>query len=541
MGNERRKCGDLGISLERMTFDLKIAGGELLDGSGAPAIRADVGICGDRIADVGDLSAAEARQVVDAAGCFVCPGFIDVHSHSDAYVFVEPSAPSKIFQGVTTEIVGNCGASAAPKTGAYLLPSDWRAQSYPRDWSSVAEYRALFDEVRPAVNVALLIGHNTLRAGVMGYEARAARADEVAAMAKLLDQALEEGGAGLSTGLVYTPGMFARTAEIESLAAVAARRGGIYTSHMRSEGKRLLEAIDETIDIGRATGIRVQVSHLKTSGRANWGLLDGALDGIRRAREDGIEVASDRYPYTASCTDLDVILPDWASGGGRDEVLARLADAECRKRLRGELLAARDRAYWDGVMIGSTWSPANLRFKGMKLTGVAKELAVEAVDAALHLMETDGLRTTAIFFGMSEENMWRILAEPYVMIGSDGSLRAPTGPLSADHPHPRAYGTFPLFLRAALDGKTVSLAEAVRKMTSLPASQFRLKDRGLVRKGLLADLVAFRAGTLRDTATYTDPHRLAEGIEAVVVNGTLTLQNGRFSAHRAGRFLAPSS
>jgi N-acyl-D-amino-acid deacylase len=518
--------------------DLIIANGRLLDGTGAPERRADVGIRGDRITDVGDLAAAGARETIDASGRLVCPGFIDVHSHSDAYLLIEPSAPSKTFQGITTEVVGNCGASAGPRFGACRMPSDWQAHTYPGTWSSVAEYRALLEAARPAPNVVLLVGHNTLRASIMGYDDRAASAAELAAMRRALERSLDEGGAGLSTGLVYAPGMFAPVEEIEALAHVVAARNGIYTSHMRSEGRRLLEAIDETLGIGRATGCRVQISHLKTAGPANWGLLDGALDRIRGARAAGLEVASDRYPYTASCTDLDVILPDWAAAGSRGDILARLRDPAQRARIRDGMLASRgDGDYWDRLTIGSTRHAANRGFAGRPIREVAAALGVEPVDAALHLMETDELSAGGIFHGMSEDNMWRILAEPWVMIGSDGSLRSPDGPLSHDHPHPRNYGTFPRFLRASLDGRTVPLPEAVRKMTSLPADQFRLTGRGRIARGQAADVVIIDPGSIRDRADYATPHRLSEGIETLIVNGTVTLRAGRLTGDRGGRFL----
>ena len=518
-------------------FDLLITGGQVLDGRGTPAVRADVGIEGDRIAEMGDLSAAEAKASVRADGRYVCPGFVDVHSHSDAYLLIEPSAPSKILQGVTTEVAGNCGASAAPRVGRYLMPSDWREKKYPGPWSSVTDYRRLLDQAKPAVNVVLLIGHNSIRAGVMGYEGRAASASEVRKMADLLVQSLDEGGAGFSTGLIYPPGMFAAPDEIVALARVAAGRGKIYTSHMRSEGTRLLEALDEAIGIGRQAGVRVQVSHLKTSGRKNWHLVDAALDRIRHAREEGIEVAADRYPYTAASTDLDVVLPDWASEGGRDAVLARLRDPATRKRIREGLLASRDASYWSSILVGSTHHPDNKRFQGMPLLEVGKALSMEPVDALLYLVDSDELHTGGIFFGMSEENMWKILAEPWVMIGSDASIRAPTGPLGADHPHPRAYGAFPRFLRAALDGKTVALPEAVRKMTSLPASQFRLKDRGVLTAGTMADVVVFDPTRVRDTSTFAQPHQFAEGIKTVVVNGVVTVRDGRLTGERGGAFL----
>ena len=518
-------------------FDLKITGGQLLDGTGGPAVRADVGVVGDRIADVGDLSGAEARSSIDAAGKTLCPGFIDVHSHSDAYLLIEPSAPSKIHQGVTTEVCGNCGASAAPRVGRYPMPSDWRDKKYPGPWTTVSEYRALLEQVRPAVNVVLLIGHNAIRAGVLGYEGRPATDSEFKAMADLLARSLDEGGAGLSTGLIYSPGMFAPPEEIIGLAQVVAQRGKIYTSHMRSEGARLIEAIEETLHIGRQSGVRVQISHLKTSGRKNWHLLDAALAKIRRARNEGIEVASDRYPYTAACTDLDVILPDWASEGGREVVLKRLRDPQTRKRIRDELAASRDALYWESVTVGTTHHPANRSFQGLPLIRVAKELSLEPVDAVLHLMDSDELHTGGIFFGMSEDNLWRILREPYVMLGSDASIRSPDGPLSQDHPHPRAYGSFPRFLRAALDGKTVALPEAIRKMTSLPASQFGLKDRGVLVVGKKADIVVFDPAEVRDTATFEKPHQFAKGIDLVVVNGAVTIQDGRMTGKRAGMFL----
>lgn len=517
-------------------LDVKLTGGEILDGTGRAAFRADIGIAGERIAAVGDLAAAAARVTLNATGRLVCPGFVDTHSHSDAYLLLEPSAASKVYQGVTTEVVGNCGSSAAPRPGAAQIPSDWQTHSYPGSWRTMAEYRSLLERVRPAVNVVALVGHNVLRAGVMGYEGRAARPEEIRAMAALLDEGLDAGGRGLSTGLIYPPGMYAARDEILTLAAVVARRGGIYTSHMRSESSGLLESLEETIGVSRATGVRVQISHLKTSGRPNWGLLDRALGSIESARAGGLAVAADRYPYTSSCTDLDVILPHWATEGGRGCELERLRDPATRARLRDELLAARSETSWGSITIGST-GEGNRRFRGKPLGDVAAVLGLEPVDAALHLLDTDRLATSAFFHGMSEANLWRILAQPYVMIGSDASLRAPWGPLSRDYPHPRAYGSFPRFLRAALDGRTVPIGEAVRKITSLAAEQFGLAGRGTIREGQAADLVVFDPATIRDVATYDDPHRLSEGVVHVLVNGVLTLRDGALTGDRSGRWL----
>jgi N-acyl-D-amino-acid deacylase len=517
-------------------FDLKISGGSVIDGTGRPAVRADVGLTGGRVADVGDLSRAEAREDLDARGRTVCPGFIDAHSHSDAYLLVEPSAPSKIHQGVTTEVIGNCGASAAPHFGPARLPSDWQTFEYPGAWRHMAEYRALLERVGPAVNVVALVGHNVLRAGVMGYEGRAATADELAAMGRRLEESLDAGARGLSTGLIYPPGMYATTAELGTLARVTASRGGIYTSHMRSEGRQLIEALEETLAIGRSTGVRVQVSHLKTSGKANWPLIERALDTLERARADGVEVAADRYPYLSSCTELDVIFPDWATEGGRDAELARLRDPATRARLRGELLASRPADAWGIITIGSS-DVQDGRFRGRTLCDAAAELGLDPVEAALHLIEADELRTSAFFQGMCEENLWRILAQPYVMLGSDASVRAPWGPLSRDYPHPRAYGSFPRFLRAALEGRTVPVEEAVRKMTSLAADHFRLADRGRLLPGQAGDVTVFDPGALADRSTYAAPHRLAEGVVHVVVNGTPTLVDGALTGRRSGAWL----
>lgn len=522
-------------SMNRMDWILR--GGQVADGLGGEPVRADVGMVGDRVAAVGDLAGAEVANEFDATGKLVCPGFIDVHTHSDAYLLIEPGAPSKIRQGVTTEITGNCGASAAPRWPGYTMPSDWLEQEYPGDWQSVAEYRALLEAQKPAVNSAMLIGHRAVRAAVMGIEPRAATAGEIAKMCALLEQALEEGGAGLSTGLVYAPAMFAQPEEIQALAKVVARRSGIYATHMRSEGGRLLEAIDEALDVARATGVRLEISHLKTAGRANWGKRDAALEKIRAARAAGLCVASDRYPYTASCTDLDVILPEWAAQGGRAAILARLRAPGERAKIREEMAAARDERYWEDVWIGSVRHPDNAPFAGKPILKAAEAWKLHPLDAALRFMETDELFTGGIFFGMSEDNLWKILAEPWVMIGSDASIRSPEGPLSHDHPHPRAYGTFGRFLRAALDGKTVSVGEAVRKMTSLPAEQFRLKDRGVLRAGAFADVVALDPKTFRDVATYEKPHQFCDGISAVWVNGVVTLRDGKETGGRGGRYL----
>jgi N-acyl-D-amino-acid deacylase len=536
-------------------FDLIIRNGRLVDGTGAVERAADVGVRGDRIAALGDLSAAAAAREIDASGLVVAPGFIDAHAHSDAYLLLEPDAPSKLAQGVTTEVNGQCGGSAVPRLGLARLSSDWASQTYPvhhtsrgvvksetpgPTWTTVASYRELFEAVRPALNTVQFIGHNTLRAGVMGYAPRAATAEELREMVRRLEQALDEGGRGLSTGLLYQPGKHAEEEEILTLARTAAAKGAMYATHMRSEGERLLESIGDVLELARTTGIQVQISHLKTSGKANWDKIETALALMNEARAQGLNVLSDRYPYTAAGTDLDVVLPDWASAGGRDAILANLRDPAARKRIEEELDGgARD---WSAVMIGGGWSEAVRAFSGRTVAEAASALGLTPGGAVCRFIDADETRTGAFFFGMCEANLRRICEQPWLMPGSDASLRAPWGPLGRDHPHPRAYGAMPRFLRlltGRVEGfvKICGLEEAVRRMTSLPARTFGLRGRGVLREGAFADIAVFDEERFRDTATYEKPHRFAEGMRHVVVNGALSYSEGRFTGARRGRFL----
>ncbi len=520
-------------------LDCKIIHGTIIDGDGNPPRLADVGVQNDRIAAIGRLADAPAVRTFDAAGQYLCPGFIDAHSHSDAFLLIEPAAPSKLYQGVTTEVTGNCGASAAPiKEWTYLSP-DWSSMDYPLGhWQTFAEYIRLLEKTRPAVNAGLLVGHGKLRQWVMGNAPRPAVPAEIQDMCALLRECLQAGAIGMSTGLIYAPGRFAEDAEVEALARTLAAHGAIYTTHMRSEGAGLLDCIDENIALARRTGVRLQISHLKTSGKKHWHLLDAALDKLRAARAEGLEIAADRYPYTAGHTDLDVILPAWAAGGGRDAIMQRLQTPADRQRILDELRAERPPADWGHVIIAATANPG---FRGRPLPEIAAAMQTDPVEAAMQLIESDRLQTGAFFAGMSEDNMWRILAEPWVMLGTDASLRSPTGPLGANHYHPRAYGTFPKFLKAALAGRTVPLPEAVRKITSLPAQHFRLAGRGRLAPGCLADITAFDPAALDDPADYLRPHQFACGIRLVMVNGAVTLEAGVITAERRGRILARPS
>ena len=539
-----------------MRFDLIIRGGSVVDGTGAAAFDADIAVEGDRIAAVGDLAGAQAARVIGAAGCVVSPGFIDAHAHSDAYLLLEPDAPSKLTQGITAEVNGQCGGSAAPRLERARLSSDWASQTYPQvthtsrgvsrsaapgpTWDTAASYRELFEAVRPAVNTVQFIGHNTLRAGVMGYGPRAASTDDLREMCRRLEQALDEGGWGISTGLLYQPGKYADPTEILSLARTAAARGAMYATHMRSEGDRLLESVEEVLGLVRATGIRAQISHLKTSGPANWHKIGRLLEMIGQARREGARIHSDRYPYLASGTDLDIVLPEWAAAGGRDAVMANLADPAARARIETELDACgRD---WASVMIGGGWSEETRAFGGRTVSDAAAALGLSAGQTVCRFIEADGTRTGAFFFGMCAENLRRVYEQPWTMPGSDASLRAPWGPLGRDHPHPRAYGSMPRFLRLMTGRekgfeRVCGLEEAVRRMTSLPAAAFGIRDRGELRPGAFADIVVFSETEFEDTASYAAPHSFCKGVRQVVVNGALSFDNGKFTGERKGRFL----
>ena len=517
-------------------FDWIITGGKIIDGTGAGPVAADIGGKADRITAIGSLRGQSALKTIAAEGCYVCPGFIDVHSHSDTFLMIAPSAPSKVYQGVTTEIVGNCGASAAPIATKKDLPFDWQLLSYPGQWQSMREYLRLLEQCRPAVNVIPLVGHNRLRIAVMGYEDRLSSADELRKMERLLEESLDQGAWGLSTGLIYRPGKYASGAEITALAAIVARRQGIYTTHMRSEMSKVREAVSETIAVGRETGVKIQISHLKTAGAKNWHFVDEVLALIDKARADGLAMAADRYPYIFSCTDLDILLPDWLAANDRPAILKGLGEKKTRERLRDELAAERSPAYWEGIIVATS---TNARWRGRSVLAIANDLALEPAEAVIKILETDGLQTQAFYSGMNEANMWKIYSQPFVMIGSDSSLRVPEGLFPNDHPHPRAYGSFTKFLRAALDGKTVPLGEAVRKMTALAADHFKIKQRGRLAAGNMADIIVFDPAAVRDLSTYEKPHQLSAGIKAVMVNGQLVVSDSRLTGSRPGKILLP--
>ena len=541
-----------------------IKNGTIIDGQGTLAFVGDVLVEDDRIVEVipaGELQnfkTSEPQNLIDASGLIVSPGFIDAHTHSDAYLVIEPDAPSKVTQGITTEINGQCGGSVAPRYGEARLSSDWAAVLGDRlTWRSLAEYREVLAAAKPAVNTVQFIGHNTLRSSVIGYAARAAGDEDLREMSRLLDESLDAGGWGLTTGLIYQPGKYSTPAEVVALAKVAAAKGGYYATHMRSEGDNILEAIDEVIELVKATGIRAEISHLKTSGRKNWHKIDAVLDKIEGAMSEGLLLGSDRYPYCAAGTDLDVVLPDWAQEGGAPAELARLQIANLRAQIIEEINAL-DRD-WSTVMIGGTWAEENKRYSGKTVAeilgletlefrpGLASSVSSPLKSSVLSLKSSpgelitsillaDGCKTGAFFFGMSEENLAKIYSRPWIVPGSDASLRAPWGPLGLDHPHPRAYATMPEFYRR-VRALGFSREETVARMTSVIADRFGIRGRGRIKKGAYADLVIWNEAEFKAKATFTDPHQFTGGVKAVMTNGVISYCDGKFTGNRGGRFL----
>ena len=482
--------------------------GYIIDGSGKPGFFGRVVVEGDKISEVAETAAPEGLKASDAV--FITPGFIDSHSHSDAYLILEPDAPSKLSQGITTEINGQCGGSIVPRYGEARLSSDWKALLGDRlTWHTLAEYREVLEAAHPAINTVQFIGHNTLRSSVIGYANEKATPMTLGRMSYLLEQALDEGGKGLTTGLIYPPGKYSDSAEVEALAQVVAKRGGYYATHMRSEGDAILEAIDEVLKLVRNSGIKAEISHLKTSGEKNWSKIDAVLEKIEGAVEEGLLLGSDRYPYCAAGTDLDIVIEDDGTIKDRD---------------------------WSKVMIGGTWHEDNKRYSGRLVSEILKDEGANASEFIKEVVKKDGGKTGAFFFSMNEENLKKIYSREWIVPGSDASLRAPWGPLAADFPHPRAYSTMPEFYRQ-VRGLGFSREQAVARMTGVPARRFGLKGRGILEKGAFADLVVWKESEFKGNATFAEPHQFASGVSLVMVNGTISYRDGKFTGERGGRFL----
>jgi N-acyl-D-amino-acid deacylase len=523
------------------TFDLLVRGGRIVDGTGTPWYRADVGVTGGRIVAVGHLDGSDARAVLDAHDHVVVPGFIDVHTHSELRLLTDPLLEPKIRQGVTTEIIGQDGLSLAPLTDATAaaLPARLAGLAGAADavwtWRSVGEFLARLEAARPAPNVAYLAPHGTIRAAVAGFEARPLTADELRRAQALLQAALDDGAVGFSTGLIYPPCSFADVDELVALCTVAARIGAPFVVHVRNESAYVLEAMDEVLEVARRSGAPLHVSHLKAAGRRHWDALSSVLERFDRARAAGIEVTFDQYPYAAGSTFLSALLPPWAHDGGTAALLARLRDPESRRRL-ADALAQPGRwenfvyaCGWDAVQVAAVRTEANRWCEGRRLPEIAQARGQSPAEALFDLLVEEDAAATMIVFWGEETRITEAMRHPLQMVGSDG--------IFGGKPHPRLYGTFPRVLGPYVRNGTLRLEDAVRRMTAAAAHRFGLVGRGLLVPGAWADVVVFDPATIADRATYEAPHQYPVGIRHVLVNGVPVVRDGEVTGARPGRVL----
>jgi N-acyl-D-amino-acid deacylase len=526
--------------------DLLIRGARIVDGTGAAAVSGDVAVEQGVIREVGRLGSPAARRVVAADGAVVAPGFIDLHTHSDFTLPRFPRAPAMTRQGVTTQVLGNCGFSpfpiAPPTAGLLRAASEFLDAGLDWDWSDLDGYARRLAELPLACNLALLVGHGSVRVAVMGFDDRAPTAAELEAMRELVAVAMRQGAFGLSSGLIYAPGSFARTAELAELARVAAAAGGFYASHIRDEAAGLLDAVGEAVEIGRRSGAAVQLSHHKAMGRANWGRVRDSLALLERAHASH-DVLADQYPYTAASTTLLAVLPGWATAGGVPAVRERLADPATRRRLGGDL-ARRERG--EPLPGERDLDPASVvladvpggpleRHRGRSLASSARDEGTSVSELVLRLLDGAPAGVPIVWHGMDEGDVRTVLAHPLVAVASDGWT---VDPALGGVPHPRSYGTFVRVLgRYAGSGGVLSLEAAVRKMTGLPARRLGLADRGTIATGMAADLVVFDPERVIDRATYERPHAFCDGVHHVVVNGQMVIDDGEDTGAPAGRVL----
>lgn len=522
-------------------YDILIKNGKVYDGTGAPWCWADVGVKDGRIVSVGPIPDGEAQKVIDARGLAVSPGFIDTHTHSDTSFLVDPKADSKVKQGVTTEVAGNCGHSDAPLTARsrQMVEGRMADEGLTPTWTSFGEYLEAVERSGSSANFTCLVGHCAIRAAVMGFDRRPPAPEELAQMQALIAQSMDEGAIGFSTGLVYAPSSFAETPEIIELCRPVAARNGFYFTHIRSSDAGLMQSIEETIEIAEKAGLPAQVAHHKATGKSNWGKVGPTFDLIDKARRRGVDVTADQYPYIGSSSSLASTLRSWAQEGGRDALVARIKDPVLRPRLKAEMTGDVENLIgWDRLIIARVASEANKRYEGTSMADIARERGVHPCDAALDLLIEENGEVSRIRFGMCEEDVRTVMKQPIVMIGSDGSSLMDHGPLCSGKPHPRNFGTFPRVLgKYVREEKVLTLEEAIRKMTSLPAWRLRLSDRGILKPGMWADITVFNPDTVKDAADFGDPFKYPVGVPYVVVNGEIVVDGGRHTGVTPGRVL----
>ena len=518
-------------------LDIVIRNGKIIDGSGNPWYGADVAVDAGQIVEIGRVN-AKAKKTIDAAGRVVCPGFIDMHAHPDLTLFYKEVQDYKLRQGVTTEVGGNCGFTAAPlyaktaeelrKFMAFITPPsgvDW-------DWSTFDDYLQKVSDSSPATNLIPLVGHGTIRIAVMGVEQRPPTPNELSEMEMLVDAAMESGAYGISTGLVYVPGNYAQTDEIVALAKVVSRYGGIYATHMRDEGENLIASVEEAITISQDADIPVQISHHKAAGKLNHGKVNESLGVIQCARDRGLDVTVDQYPYSASSTTLQAILPPWSQEGGIGKIVERLQDEATRFKIQEQTLNSHGETRMGGmldeILITEVKSQKNRVCVGKTLKQISDLWNRESINVAFDLLIEEDCAVGMVSFSMSDDDVKTVMRSPVTMIGSDGLYQA-------GNPHPRVYGTYPRVLgKYVREEEVINLETAIRKMTAFPSQKLGLNKKGLSRIGFDADLVIFNPSTVKDQATYLDSHQYPVGIDYVIVNGQVAVSEGQFTGRTAG-------
>ena len=533
--------------------DLLIRKGKILDGAGNPWYLGDVAVRNGKIIEINRSIEAEARHTVDADGLAVCPGFIDAHSHGDHNSLVYRQMENVIHQGITTVVAGQCGSSPAPlsdksRAQAQRQVDAWLPEGYTLEltWSTFDDYLKEEEKKGLGANIAHLVGHGAIRSAGMGFEARDSTQVELETMKEMTAEAMEAGAYGLSTGLIYPPGIYAKTPEIIELAKVAARYGGVYDSHIRGEGRTLMSALREALEIGEKAGIPVQISHHKIASKTIWGQSVESLRMFEEARDRGVDVTVDQYPYKAGSTSLMTLLPPWVHDGGNEAALDRLRNTDLRERMRREIEKGipgwenfAGELGWENVYVTSVKTDANKPVEGMNMVDVKKHRKAPDEFTSLYqlLLEEEGNAGMVIFYG-DEDDVKRIMQSPLHMVGTDAGCCMVEGPFCKGKPHPRHYGTYPKILgKYVREEKTLRLEDAIRKMTSFPAQRFGILDRGLLRPGMWADITIIDPETVAEKSTYGDPHQFPQGIEYVVVNGKLTIEKGRYTGALAGKTL----
>jgi dihydroorotase/N-acyl-D-amino-acid deacylase len=535
------------VTSKAVDYDLIIRNGRVVDGSGRPAFTADVAIKDDRITRIGNLRGARAKREIDARGQVIAPGFIDMLGQSEQYVLIDPRAMSKVMMGVTTEITGE-GESIAPVNDRILKEQEDfnRRFNLTVDWRTLDEYFTRLEKQGAGINLGTFVGATQVREYVIGYDDRPPTAAELAQMKKLVADAMKDGALGVSTSLQYVPARFAKTDEIVELAKVAHQYGGIYITHQRSEANAIDDSMKEVFEIARRANIPAEIWHFKTAYKKNWGRMPEMLRRIAAARRQGLKITADVYPYVAGSTSLSACLPPWALEGGTDRMIARLKDPETRQRLKSEISA--DSKTWEniylgsggpgGILIGSVVNRDLEPWQGKRLSEIAAAQKKDPLEALFDFIIADHGQTGAIFFMMQESDMKAALKSPFVSICTDSGARATDGPLAGSKSHPRGWGTYPRILgRYVRDEKLMPLELAIHKMTGLPASNVGLKQRGLLREGYFADITIFDPKTVIDRATFEEPNQYPVGINYVIVNGKIEVDNGQRTPANSGRVL----